>query len=141
MTIARASSLNNLLKYSLASISDNEGSYPVHAAAMFGRTRIIDELVKKCPNYYELVDDKGRTFLHIAVQHEKETVDRHICQNDKFAMLLNSTDSHGNIPLHVAVKYGYPRIVCLLLGTSVDTCICTIIEQLCCIHEILIIDR
>uniref|UniRef100_A0A0D9WZR8 PGG domain-containing protein n=1 Tax=Leersia perrieri TaxID=77586 RepID=A0A0D9WZR8_9ORYZ len=115
--------LDGYASLDLASISDKEGSYPLHAAAMFGRTRIIDERVKKCPNYYELVDDKGRTFLHIAVEHDREMVVRHICQNDMFAMLLNSTDSDGNTPLHLAVKYGYPRIVYLLLGTGVDTCI------------------
>lgn len=105
----------------LDTISDNEGSYPVHAAAIFGETRILDELVKKCPNYYELVDNKGRNLLHVAVEHEKKTVVRHICQNDMFSMLLNATDYDGNTPLHLAVKYSYPRIFGLLMGTtSVD---------------------
>lgn len=113
--------LDGYASLELACISDNEGSYPVHAAAMFARTRIIDELVKKCPNYYELVDNKGRNLLHVAVEHEKETVVRHICQNNMFAMLLNATDYDGNTPLHLAVKYSYPRIFGLLMGTtSVD---------------------
>lgn len=40
---------------------------------------------------------------------------QHICQNDTFAMLLNATDYEGNTPLHLAVKYGFPRIVGVLL--------------------------
>jgi ankyrin repeat protein len=45
-----------------ARISDSHGSFPVHAAAMAGSTRILDELVKKCPDYYELVDNQEEIF-------------------------------------------------------------------------------
>ena len=95
-------------------ISDNRGLYPVHTAAMVGRAGIIDELIKKCPDYYGLVDDKGRNLLHCAVEHDQETVVRYICQNDAFAVLLNATEHEGNTPLHLAVKHGFPRIVSLL---------------------------
>ncbi|OEL28782.1 hypothetical protein BAE44_0010196 [Dichanthelium oligosanthes] len=98
-----------------ARISCNHGLFPAHAAAMVGSTRILDELIKKCPDYYELVDDQGRNFLHCAVEHNQDMVVRHICQNDNFAMLLNATDYEGNTPLHLAVKYGFPRIVSMLL--------------------------
>uniref|UniRef100_A0A0D9WZS5 Uncharacterized protein n=1 Tax=Leersia perrieri TaxID=77586 RepID=A0A0D9WZS5_9ORYZ len=116
--------LNGYTSLGLASISDNEGSYPVHAAAKFEETRILDELVEKCPNYYEMVDDKGRNLLHVAVEDERETVVRHICKNDNFTTLLNAEDSNGNTPFHLAVKYSYPQIFGLLLGTTtVDMCI------------------
>lgn len=96
-------------------IPDNHGLFPVHTAAMMGSSRIIDELIKKCPDYYELVDDRGRNLLHCAVEHNKETVVRHICQDEKFAMLLNATDADGNTALHLAAKHGFPRIFGLLL--------------------------
>jgi ankyrin repeat protein len=109
---------------SLVRISDKDGLYPLHAAAMVGSTRIIDELITKCHDYYEMVDDKGRNFLHCAVEHARDKVVDHICRNDKFDMLLNATDDEGNTPLHLAVKHGHPRIVTLLLQTmSVKTCI------------------
>jgi len=101
-----------------ACIPDNHGLFPVHTAAMVGCSWIIDELIKKCPDYYELVDDRGRNLLHCAVEHNKETVVRHICQDEKFAMLLNATDADGNTALHLAAKHGFPRIFSLLLQVN-----------------------
>jgi ankyrin repeat protein len=102
----------------LASISDDQGSFPIHVAATMGETRIVDELVRRSPDYCEMVDAKGRNILHRAVEHGQERVVRHICQNDMFAMLLNATDFDGNTSLHLAVKYEHPRIVSLLLATT-----------------------
>nr|TKW35104.1 hypothetical protein SEVIR_2G349400v2 [Setaria viridis] len=81
-----------------ARISDDHGLFPLHTAAMA-----------------ELVDEQGRNYLHCAVEHNQDSVVRHICQNDAFAMLLNATDYEGNTPLHLAVKCGFPRIVSMLL--------------------------
>ncbi|CAL5083280.1 unnamed protein product [Urochloa decumbens] len=102
----------------LARTSDYRGLFPIHTAAMVGSTRIIDKLVEKCPDYYEMVDDQGRNFLHCAVEHNQETVVRHICQNYTSA-LLNAMDFDGNTPFHLAVKYRFPRIVTILLQTVI----------------------
>ncbi|TVU38620.1 hypothetical protein EJB05_12004, partial [Eragrostis curvula] len=102
----------------LASISDNEGSSPVHYAACWGNTKMIDVLTRKCPVYYELVDHDGRNLLHCAVMKNNDTVVRYICQNERFAMLLNMTDFDGDTPLHLAVMCGYPRIVTILLQST-----------------------
>ena len=101
----------------LARMSDNHGSFPVHVAAIAGRTAAIDKLAQKCPDYYEMVDAQGRNLLHCAVQYNRDALVRYICQNDTFSMLLNAVDYDGNTPLHLAAKYGFPRIVSLLLQT------------------------
>ncbi|VAH45182.1 unnamed protein product [Triticum turgidum subsp. durum] len=102
----------------LASISDGNGSFPLHIAAMVGRARIMEELIHRIPDCYEMVDGKGRNILHCAVEHCRVTVVRHICRNDMFSMLWNATDSGGNTPLHLAANHGYPKIVILLLETT-----------------------
>ncbi|KAL6856975.1 hypothetical protein ACP4OV_018357 [Aristida adscensionis] len=105
-----------------AHISNKHGLFPVHTATMMGNIRIIDELIKKCPDYFELVDHKGRNLLHCAVEHNQVQVVRYLCRNNIFAMLLNAMDYDGNTPLHLAVIYGSPQIVSLLLKTrTVET--------------------
>lgn len=103
---------------SIAHICDNVGLFPLHAAAIVGSTRIIDELINSCPNYYEMVDNRGRNFLHCAVEHNQGTVIRYVCQDGRLSILLNATDSEGNTPFHLAVKYAFPLAVSLLLQTS-----------------------
>lgn len=146
-----------------AHICDHHGFFPLHIAAMVGSTRILDKLIQKCPDFYELVDEQGRNFLHCAVEHNQDRVVRHICQNDTFAMLLNATDYEGNTPLHLAVKYGFPQIVSMLLqmvtveigitnkdGLSVQdlasraiapTRWCYFLVSLSCINSILLYDH
>ena len=109
--------LNVPISDELARMSDSDGSFPVHIAAMIGSTAAIDKLVQKCPDYYEMVDAQGRNLLHCAVQYNRDALVRYICQNDTFSMLLNAVDYDGNTPLHLAAKYGFPRIVSLLLQT------------------------
>ena len=101
----------------LARISNNKGLFPVHFAAMFGSTTIVNKLAEKCPDYCEMVDDCGRNLLHYAVKYNQDKVVRHICQNAAFSGLLNAMDCDGNTPLHLAAARGFARIVSLLLQT------------------------
>uniref|UniRef100_A0A0E0AKU9 PGG domain-containing protein n=1 Tax=Oryza glumipatula TaxID=40148 RepID=A0A0E0AKU9_9ORYZ len=103
---------------SVARICDNDGLFPLHHAAILGSTVMIDEIMETCPDFSELVDNRGRNFLHCAVEHGQDSVVRYICQDDRFAMLLNATDSEGNTPLHLAVKYACPRVLSSLLQTA-----------------------
>lgn len=82
---------------------------------MMGNVGDVAELVERCPDYAELVDGQGRNFLHCAIEHDQENVVRFICRDGALAALLNAMDFEGSTPLHLAVKYGRPRMVSLLL--------------------------
>uniref|UniRef100_J3MLK2 PGG domain-containing protein n=2 Tax=Oryza brachyantha TaxID=4533 RepID=J3MLK2_ORYBR len=103
---------------SVARVCDGEGLFPLHRAAIAGERVIIDEIVGKCTDFHELVDNRGRNFLHCAVEHGQDNVVRYICQDIRFAMLLNATDSDGNTPLHLAVKYAHPGLLSSLLQSA-----------------------
>lgn len=100
---------------STAYYSDCEGFYPIHIAASMGSCRIIHELIACCHDMDELVDNKGRNFLHIAVQENKLMVVKYVCQNRELAKMMNAQDNHGNTPLHLAVSSQNREIVRLLL--------------------------
>lgn len=95
---------------SVARICDNNGLFPLHHAAILGSTVMIDEIMETCPDFSELVDNRGRNFLHCAVEHGQGSVVRYICQD--------ATDSEGNTPLHLAVEYACPRVLSSLLQTA-----------------------
>uniref|UniRef100_A0A0E0I0J3 PGG domain-containing protein n=1 Tax=Oryza nivara TaxID=4536 RepID=A0A0E0I0J3_ORYNI len=100
-----------------ALFTGREGRTALHVAATKSAV-MIDEIMETCPDFSELVDNRGRNFLHCAVEHGQGSVVRYICQDDRFAMLLNATDSEGNTPLHLAVEYACPRVLSSLLQTA-----------------------
>ncbi|XP_050277913.1 ankyrin repeat-containing protein ITN1-like [Quercus robur] len=59
-------------------------------------------LITKCPNTCELLDNKGRTALHLAVEHGKKNAVKVLLQTLTFQDHINEQDKEGNTPLHVA---------------------------------------
>lgn len=117
---------------SMAYVSDKDGYFPIHVAAGMGHVKIIDELLKHCPDSFDLLDDyKGRNFLHIAAERKRVKVVRYVCnsKNKKFEKLLNQRDNiDGNTPLHLVVSNykhfnNYKAAASLLKDPRVETSI------------------
>ncbi|XP_006663652.1 ankyrin repeat-containing protein At5g02620-like [Oryza brachyantha] len=88
--------------------SDDEGSFPIHAAAANMSPCVLGILLKRHPSCAGLQDAGGRTFLHIAVQKERTLLVRYACWRQDcrpaMAAALNIQDGAGNTALHLAAK-------------------------------------
>ncbi|XP_066338122.1 ankyrin repeat-containing protein At5g02620-like isoform X2 [Miscanthus floridulus] len=95
---------------------DHAGFFPIHVAASVGAFRNIDMFVKKYPGSAGLCDDKGRTFLHVAVENKEVIVIRNACRNLSLSWIMNMVDNDGNTALHLALEAGSFSMFCSLLG-------------------------
>uniref|UniRef100_A0A0E0B1I4 PGG domain-containing protein n=1 Tax=Oryza glumipatula TaxID=40148 RepID=A0A0E0B1I4_9ORYZ len=97
---------------------DETGSFPIHIAASMGVLKAISILLKKCPDCASLRDDKGKTFLHVAVQRKRRNVVKFACRNTELSWMLNMQDSDGNTALHLAIQTGDLGIFGCLMGNQ-----------------------
>ncbi|CAN6245124.1 unnamed protein product [Urochloa humidicola] len=101
---------------SMAYKPDNEGLLPLHVAAITNQTVAVHILLTKCPHCMGLRDNKGRTFLHVAVQYKGSSVVRYACQRSECASIMNVQDNNGNTALHLAVVAENLQMFCNLLA-------------------------
>ncbi|KAM0943827.1 putative ankyrin repeat-containing domain, PGG domain, ankyrin repeat-containing domain superfamily [Dioscorea sansibarensis] len=94
------------------------GLFAVHIAASMDRAQVITEILKRCPDSDELVDVKGRSFLHVAVMSHSRRVVRYVLQLPILEKLLNYQDYEGNTLLHLAATVGAKDIVYDLVKDS-----------------------
>lgn len=94
---------------------DNQGQYPIHAAASAGSLEAVKALLQKCPDCATLRDARGRTFLHAAVENERLEVVRYVRTAPGLSSILNLQDDNGDTALHSAVRTKYFRAVLCLL--------------------------
>ncbi|KAM3245532.1 hypothetical protein ACQJBY_056705 [Aegilops geniculata] len=95
---------------------DRNGSFPIHVAASVGATSIITDFLMKSHNCAGLLDARGRTFLHVAVDRMKIGIVDYACRNISLSWILNIQVKDGNTALHIAVRKGSVRMFCSLLG-------------------------
>ncbi|KAL6224388.1 hypothetical protein ACLB2K_003243 [Fragaria x ananassa] len=100
---------------STAYIGDNDKSTPVHYAARkrfrfrFRCGDVLKQLYFYSPDSFELVDDKGRNALHIAIINNVYEVEEFVRKDPWLSsVMLNGKDSDGNTPLHqMAISESY----------------------------------
>jgi ankyrin repeat protein len=92
--------------------ADDEGSYPIHAAALSNSLDVVKMLLERCPDCATLRDGQGRTFLHVAAEKSCYDVVQYVCGempqqlSSWKRMILNAQDSNGDTALHGAVRDG-----------------------------------
>lgn len=100
----------------IAHIHDNIGISPIHVAAFQGHVKLIQLILQSRPDSFELVDNSGRNFLHVAVNEGRKNVVKYVIENGELKYLLsNQQDNNGDTPLHLAVRNHNLVMVKLLL--------------------------
>ncbi|KAH7843109.1 hypothetical protein Vadar_012712 [Vaccinium darrowii] len=76
----------------------------LHIAAAANNKWGMEEILSECSDCWEMVNDKGRNILHIAVDAEAERVVEFIMKTDWLESLINQKDFEGNTPLHLVAS-------------------------------------
>ena len=99
---------------SLAYVKNKEGLSAFHIAAQEGNALVMKEFITACPDIYELLDNTGRTALHVAAERgEQEAVNFFLERTDLLG-LINMQDEEGNTPMHLAAFGGHYKVLLLL---------------------------
>ncbi|XP_066923620.1 ankyrin repeat domain-containing protein 27-like [Clytia hemisphaerica] len=102
------------------------GSTPLHYACQRGHQKVAVLLTHydADPN---IVDNAGNSPLHLAIENCHEIVADFLCSEDcekscKKKLEIDVQNEHGDSPLHIASRWGFRRLVYLLLkcGASKD---------------------
>ncbi|KAH9681282.1 ANK REP REGION domain-containing protein [Citrus sinensis] len=88
---------------SASNIADKDGKMTaLHLAAGQGHAKIVEAIISKNPECYELVDNKEWNFLHYAMVSFHVGQLRNLLENNPLARsLIDEGDAEGNTPLHV----------------------------------------
>ncbi|KAJ3705632.1 hypothetical protein LUZ61_009337 [Rhynchospora tenuis] len=122
--------LERLLEHDafLAYCDDSLGLYPLHVAAYRGNRRIIVNLLENNLDSWELLDHRGRNFLHVAPESPwsvipplieeagKQRKNGHPKLWEVIRKASSARDIEGNTPLDVAARCGGMAAVKALVG-------------------------
>ncbi|KAK2990403.1 hypothetical protein RJ640_001735, partial [Escallonia rubra] len=97
---------------SLGYIADSDDkNTALHIAAGQGHINVMREFFKHCPDCSEMVNARGRNFLHIAVEHERRKATTYILKKCAIVIsLINQKDIDGNTPLHLLATSDCPQL-------------------------------
>ncbi|KAK3008591.1 hypothetical protein RJ639_014710, partial [Escallonia herrerae] len=109
-----ASMVSQLFKAdkSLGYIADNDDkNTALHIAAGHGHIDVMREFFEHCPDCCEMVNARGRNFLHNAVEHEQRKAVTYILKQRAIVKnLINRKDVDGNTPLHLLATSDFPAL-------------------------------
>ncbi|CAL4987023.1 unnamed protein product [Urochloa decumbens] len=100
----------------LAYECNNQKQTPLHVAAHYGSTAAIRALLRHCPDVAEMTDAAGYNAFHTAVVSGKTNALRCLLRVVRPAVVINSVDSNGNTPLHLATKMSHFHSALALLS-------------------------
>ncbi|KAI3900197.1 hypothetical protein MKW92_026754 [Papaver armeniacum] len=113
-------------------IQDKDGMTALHHAATriydnhhshLSNNDFIENLIQRCPDCWELADNEGRNFLHIAVKNKRSKVIKYVFDNKSNYMvnnLVRSNDNYGNTPLGLLILNGEEYYRCALTKECID---------------------
>ena len=98
-------------------VRDGEGRTPLHMAAMRGRLKVLEELVRVRPTAAWVLTDLGDPILHLCVNHGQWEALKMLVKSIDDEEFLKMKDRNDNTILHlVAAKAGCKVWVFLLLS-------------------------
>ncbi|MCE0481064.1 hypothetical protein HAX54_038461 [Datura stramonium] len=98
-----------LEKYDWRYSTDHSVPNPLIQASKLKIDELVVEILKKCPEVVETLDEKGRNILHIAAEHKSRFLFDYLLKKvaSKNRMLAD-IDENGNTVLHYAANVGTP---------------------------------
>ena len=96
---------------SLAYVKNKEGLSAFHIAAQEGNVLVMKEFITVCPDIYELLDNTGKTALHVAAERGEQEAVNFFLERPDLMGLINEQDEEGNTPMHLAAIRGCYKVL------------------------------
>ncbi|KAI3868212.1 hypothetical protein MKX03_022895 [Papaver bracteatum] len=115
---------------SIGYIQDKHGMTALHyvARGIYNRPAkehidFMDNVIQRCPDSWELVDNEGSNFLHVAAKNKRSEVIKYVFDKKSTYMvnnLISSRDNYGNTPLSLLVLKGEQYYRCAVTRKCID---------------------
>ncbi|KAM3379407.1 hypothetical protein P3S68_011821 [Capsicum galapagoense] len=86
--------------------NENDWTTAIHIAASEGDINMINELLKHCPDCWDMLNSNSQNALHVATLNNQEAVVRFLLNSERCDSFVDEPDSDGNTPLHLLAVSG-----------------------------------